>query len=246
VNARLKFVLITLATVLAVGTTTSLGVWQLSRAAQKQARQAAMDAQSVKPPLTATSLNTTRDPMASLHQRARLRGSWAPLNTLVYLENRPMAGRVGFVVVMPFILEEGQGALVVQRGWVPRGMDDRTRVPPVDTPSGIVEIEGRMALPPSDLYALGDATSGAIRQNLNLSQFSTQTGLKLFPLTLQQAGESTEGLLREWPVVNLGIEKNYGYAAQWFGMALLFSLLYVWFQIVRRFIGRPKDLTSDV
>ena len=231
-NARLKFVLITLATVLAVGTTTSLGVWQLSRAAQKQARQPAMDAQSVKPPLTATSLNTTRDPMASLHQRARLRGSWAPLNTLVYLENRPMAGRVGFVVVMPFILEEGQGALVVQRGWVPRGMDDRTRVPPVDTPSGIVEIEGRMALPPSDLHALGDATSGAIRQNLDLAQFQQETGLPLVQdLSVVQTGAASEGLLREWPEINLGVDKHYGYAAQWFALAALIVVLYAWFQL---------------
>jgi surfeit locus 1 family protein len=246
VNARRKFLLITLATVLAVGTTTSLGFWQLSRAAQKQARQASMDTQGSKPPLTATGLLAAGDPADVLHQRARLRGHWAPLSTMVFLENRPMAGRVGFVVVMPFILEGGQGALVVQRGWVPRGLDDRTRVPQIATPAGVVEIEGRMALPPSDLYALGAPTVGAIRQNLALPQFSVETGLKLLPLTLQQTGDSPEGLLRDWPVVNLGIEKNYGYAAQWFGMAVLFSLLYLWFQIIRRFIARPKDLTPDV
>lgn len=245
-NTRLKFVLITVATVLAVGTTASLGFWQLSRAAQKQARQASMDTQGAKPPLTAFSLLAASDPMEVLHQRARLRGHWAPPNTMVFLENRPMAGRVGFVVVMPFILEGGQGALVVQRGWVPRGLDDRTRVPQIATAAGTVEIEGRMALPPSDLYALGPPTVGAIRQNLALPQFSAETGLQLLPLTLQQTGDSPEGLLRDWPVVNLGIEKNYGYAAQWFGMAALFSLLYLWFQIIRRFIGRPKDLTPDV
>jgi surfeit locus 1 family protein len=246
VNAQLKFVLVTAATVLAVGTTTSLGFWQLSRAAQKQARQTAMDAQGSKPPLTTESLLAVADPMVLLHQRARLRGSWAPAKNMVFLENRPMAGRVGFVVLMPFILEGGQGALVVQRGWVPRGLDDRTRVPQVDTAPGTVEIEGRMALPPSDLYALGEPTGGAIRQNLALPQFSAETGLQLLPLTLQQTGASPEGLLRDWPVVNLGIEKNYGYAAQWFGMAALFSLLYLWFQIIRRFIRRPKDLTPDV
>ncbi|MES2582951.1 MAG: SURF1 family protein [Pseudomonadota bacterium] len=245
-NARLKFVLVTVATVLAVATTTSLGVWQLSRAAQKQARQSAMDAQAAKPLLTAVDLLAASEPLALLHQRARLRGSWAPLKTMVFLENRPMAGRVGFVVVMPFILEGGRGALAVQRGWVPRGMDDRSRVPQIDTAQGIVEIEGRMALPPSDLYALGAPTIGTIRQNLALPQFSAETGLPLLPLTLQQTGASPEGLQRDWPVVNLGIEKNYGYAAQWFGMAALFSLLYLWFQIVRRFFGRPKDLTPDV
>lgn len=245
-NAQLRFVLVTVATVLAVGSTTSLGFWQLSRAAQKQARQVAMDTQGSKAPLSAASLLAATDPMALLHQRARLRGSWAPLKTMVFLENRPMAGRVGFVVVMPFILEGGQGAVAVQRGWVPRGMDDRTRVPQIDTVTGTEEIEGRMALTPSDLYALGAPTGGAIRQNLALPQFSAETGLQLLPLTLQQTGASPEGLLRDWPVVNLGIEKNYGYAAQWFGMAALFSLLYLWFQIIRRFIRRPKDLTPDV
>lgn len=238
-NAHLKFVLITVATVVAVGVTASLGVWQLSRAAQKQARQAAVDAQSAKTPLTADTLVAASDPMALLHQRARLRGSWAP-KSLVFLENRPMNGRVGFLVIMPFVLEGGRGALAVQRGWVPRGFEDRSRVPQIETPAGVVEIEGRMALPPSDLYALGDPTTGTIRQNLALPQFRLETGLPLLPLTLQQTGASTEGLLRDWPVVNLGVEKNYGYATQWFGMAALFTALYLWFQIVRRFIKRPK------
>lgn len=244
-NTRLKFVLITVATLVAVGATASLGFWQLSRAAEKQARHEAVEAQGAKSPLTAESLMAASDTKNLLHQRARLRGSWVPKH-LVFLENRPMDGRVGFVVVMPFVLEGGRGALAVQRGWVPRGFDDRSRVPQIRTPEGFVEIEGRMALPPSDLYSLGEPMAGAIRQNLALPQFRQETGLALLPLTLQQTGASTEGLLRDWPVVNLGVEKNYGYAAQWFGMAALFAALYLWFQIIRRFMNRPKGFTSDV
>ena len=244
-NARLKFALITVTTLVAVATTARLGFWQLSRAAQKQARQAAVEAQDVKPPLTTDGLMAAADAMALLHQRARLRGSWVPKHP-VFLDNRPMDGRVGFVVVMPFVLEGGRGAIAVQRGWVPRGFDDRSRVPQITTPEGTVEIEGRMALPPSDLYTLGEPTTGVIRQNLSLPAFRQETGLALLPLTLQQTGASTEGLLRDWPVVNLGVEKNYGYAAQWFGMATLFAALYLWFQIIRRFMNRPKGLTTDV
>ena len=244
-NARFKFLLITVAALIAVGTTTSLGFWQLSRAAQKQARQAAVDIQSVKSPVTTDTLLAASNTMALLHQRARLRGSWVP-KSLVFLDNRPLNGRVGFVVIMPFVLEGNHGALAVQRGWAPRAFDDRKRLPKIETPEGVVEIEGRMALPPSDLYSLGEPTVGLIRQNLALPQFRLETGLPLLPLTLQQTGASTEGLLRDWPVVNLGIEKNYGYAAQWFGMAALFAALYLWFQIIRRFIKRPKDSASDV
>ena len=244
-NARFKFVLITMATLVAVGATAGLGFWQLSRAAQKHARQAAVEAQSTKSPLNSDSLLEAKDPMTLQHQRARLRGNWVPKH-LVFLDNRPMNGHVGFFVVMPFVLEGGRGAVAVQRGWVPRGFDDRTRVPQIATPEGVVEIEGRMALPPSNLYSLGEPTVGVIRQNLKLTQFRLETGLQLLPLTLQQTGASTEGLLRDWPVASLGVEKNYGYAAQWFGMATLFSALYLWFQIIRRFMNRPKGLTSDV
>jgi surfeit locus 1 family protein len=129
---------------------------------------------------------------------------------------------------------------------VPREFDDRSRVPRIETPPGVVEIEGRMSLPPSDLYSLGEPTAGTIRQNLDLPQFRQETGLPLSSLTLQQSGASSEGLLRHWPQVNLGIEKNYGYAAQWFAMSALFAVLYFWFQIIRPYLRRPKDPVSDV
>lgn len=244
-NARWKFVMITLATLVAVGVTASLGFWQLSRAAQKQASQAAEDAQSAKSPLTADALMAASNPMGFLHQRAHLRGKWVPKST-VFLDNRPMDGRVGFLVIMPFVLDSGGGAIAVQRGWVPRGFEDRYLLPKIDMPNGVVEIEGRMTLPPSDLYSLGKPTAGLIRQNLNLPQFRLETGLPLLPLTLQQTGASPDGLLRDWPLVNLGVEKNYGYAAQWFCMATLFAALYLWFQVIRRFMKRPKDSVSNV
>ena len=52
-------------------------------------------------------------------------------------------------------------------------------------------------------------------------------------------GDASEGLQRDWPVVGTGVDKHYGYAFQWFGLCGLMALLYVWFQIVRRFI-RPR------
>jgi surfeit locus 1 family protein len=240
VIGRFKFVVITLATVLAVASTVGMGVWQLSRAAEKQARQARMDAQDAKPPLNAADFFAAKDPTSMLHRRARLRGTWAA-PSLLFLENRPMDGRVGFLVLMPFVLEAGQGTLVVQRGWVPRSLDDRQRVPPVDTPVGVVEIEGRIALAPSDLFVLGTPQGGPIRQNLDLPQWRVETGLPLAPVTLQQTGFDPGGMSRDWPTVSLGVEKNYGYAFQWFGMAFLFVALYIWFQVFRRFIFHRKD-----
>lgn len=241
-NARFRFVVLTMATVLAIGVTASLGRWQLSRASQKQALQAALERQSSKPALDGAALKAATNPPPLVHQRARLQGRWVQGHT-VFLDNRQMDTRVGFFAMTPLVLQDG-GAILVQRGWVPRNFEDRTRLPLVDTPQGVVEIEGRIAPPPPKLYELSSPGVGAIRQNLDLEQFRVETGLPLMPLTLQQTGAPSEGLLRDWPAVNVGVDKHYGYAFQWFGLSALVAALYLWFQIIRRFIYRSKDPAS--
>jgi surfeit locus 1 family protein len=49
---------------------------------------------------------------------------------------------------------------------------------------------------------------------------------------------------RDWPAVSSGVDKHYGYAFQWFGLCGLIALLYVWFQIVRRFIRPRRERSS--
>jgi surfeit locus 1 family protein len=89
-----------------------------------------------------------------------------------------------------------------------------------------------LAPPPAKLYAFATEEKGAIRQNLDLAAFQAETGLPLAPLSVQQAGPASEGLLREWPQPASGADKNYGYAFQWWSLAVLIAILYVWFQYV--------------
>ena len=112
----------------------------------------------------------------------------------------------------------------------------RTRVPPVETPTGVVEIHGRIALPPSKLYEFAGTEAGRIRQNLDMTRFSGELGVPLLAVSVVQLGVAPDGLLREWPPVSTGVEKHYGYAFQWFALSALIAILYVWFQIVRRYI----------
>ena len=130
---------------------------------------------------------------------------------------------------------------------VPRDFEDRGRLPHVDTPEGVVRIAGRIAPPPARLFDFAGAGAepgfSRIRQNLDLNAFRAETGLPLVPsgapLSVLQTGAPSEGLLREWPVIGTGVERHYGYAFQWFGLCSLIALLYVWFQLVRRFL-RPR------
>ncbi|WP_065724902.1 SURF1 family cytochrome oxidase biogenesis protein [Acinetobacter baumannii] len=87
---------------------------------------------------------------------------------------------------------------------------------------------------------MGEAGSGVIRQNLDLAQFRLESGLPLVAWSVQQTEASADGLLRDWPKINTGVDKHYGYAFQWFGLSALIALLYVWFQIVKRYKRRPS------
>ncbi|WP_457422449.1 SURF1 family protein [Roseateles sp. P5_E7] len=223
--------LVLVAALLGAALTARLGVWQLDRAAQKVSIQRALDAETQRPALGNAELAGTDQ----LHRRVVLRGNWVAERT-VWLDNRPMDGRVGFFVVTPLRLAGRADAVLVQRGWAPRHSAERNRLPPLATPAGEVEVVGRLAASPSRLYELGEGSAGAIRQNLDPAAFGIEAGLTLLPLTVVQtdgAAGTDDGLLRHWPAPELGLHKHYGYAFQWFSLCALILVLYVWFQLVR-------------
>ena len=234
-NARLKFGLITASAVLTIVATLMLGRWQLHRAEQKEAIQSKLERQGELPPLEGQTVISSNDPDALLQRKVSVQGKWLADKT-IFLDNRPMGGRQGLYVVTPLTLNGGQTVVLVQRGWVPRNFMDRSSIPVISTPGGTVTVEGRIVPAPSKLYEFEATESGLIRQNLVIKSFSAEIGVPLQLWTIQQLGADSDGMSRQWPVVVAGIEKHYGYAFQWFALSALIAILYVWFQIVRRFI----------
>ena len=234
--------------------TARLGVWQLARADQKLALQAQIQQRSALPALGLADLPGTAEAAAAQHYRpVLLAGRWLTQHT-VYLDNRQMNGRPGFFVVTPLRLADGS-AVAVQRGWLPRDFVDRSRLAPVPTPAGDVRVAGRLAPPPSKLFALGSADTGVIRQNLDLDQWSLDLKLPLRWLSVQQtdpapavpeasagaAPPPADGLLRQWPAPAVDVGKHHGYAFQWFSLCAVIAGLAVWFLILRpRLPTRPE------
>jgi len=230
-----SFIVLLAAVVGALGTA-RLGLWQLDRAAQKTALHEALLARGALPTLDAAQLARSPERVAEQqHRRVVLEGRWLASHS-VYLDNRQMNGRPGFFVVTPLQIAPDD-AVLVQRGWVPRDSRERERLMAVDTPAGLVRVEGRIAPGLARLYEFEGAAVGAIRQNLDVTGYARETGLALRPLAVVQLKDSAalaDGLQRQWTPAVLDVSKHHGYAAQWFALSALITGLYVWFQLIRR------------
>jgi surfeit locus 1 family protein len=241
-----RFWVVTVAALLTVALTFSLGQWQLRRAAQKEALQASLDQKSQVAALgnaQLAGLAVLKPPaLAALSdRRVDITGQWQAAQT-VYLDNRPMNGRPGFWVMTPLKLSGTDKVVLVQRGWIPRDFVDRSRLAPVETSAQEVRLQGRMAPAPAKLYAFKGADTGLIRQNLDIGVLAAETGLLLLPVLVLQTGPASEGLQREWAAPNTGIDKHHGYAFQWFGLSALVLGLYVWFQWIVPLRRRSRAL----
>ncbi len=238
-----RFWVMTVATWAMVALTLSLGRWQLSRADFKLELAQAQAARGQEPALSESALIQSPDGGLNLHRRVVLQGQWLSNHT-VYLDNRPMQGRTGFWVLTPLKLAGSSRVIVVQRGWVPRDFADRSRLAPVQTPAGLVEVQGRMALSPGKLYEFKGEELGRIRQNLDLNGFRTETGLDLLSALVVQTGAPSEGLQRQWDAPNTGVDKHHGYAFQWFALSALLVGLYAWFQGLAPLLALRKNKPS--
>jgi surfeit locus 1 family protein len=230
-SSRRRFWLVTAAAVLGMAATLALGIWQMSRASQKLAVQAAIEQRKVMAPVPQRELLADHDLAGLVYRPVVLRGTWLASHT-VFLDNRQMQGRIGFFVVTPLRLEGSDAVVLVERGWAQRNFMEREKLPPIQTPEGLVELRGRLAPPPAKLYEFAGAAGGVIRQNLDLARFRGETGLALLDFAVQQTGGPSEGLLHDWPEPASGVETNYGYAAQWWALSILIAVLYVWFQFI--------------
>ena len=242
---------------LAIAGTTALGFWQLRRAAGKEVLQQEIERSSRAMPAAPTAEALTH-PQSLSYKHLQLRGRWLP-DRVVYLDNRPQQGRAGFYVLMPLAIDQPVGTeVIVNRGWLPRDFDVRTRIAPYRTPDDAVTITGvALADEPHllELAAQSDRPLGGIWQNFDFDAYARASGRKPVAVVVRQdpsnassssrsasdavnnapgdVAAEADGLDRNWPdrggALQSQIDRHHGYAFQWFALAA--SLLV--YQLVR-------------
>jgi cytochrome oxidase assembly protein ShyY1 len=203
-----------------------LGNWQVRRAAEKTALQARLAQRTALPPLVLDGRPVDR---AAIEYRRVIATGEFIADWPVFLDNRPLEGRTGFVLLMPFRIAGSNEAVLVARGWLPRDPAAHDRVPQVATPAGRTTIEGLAVLHPARVMELGTAPPprpNAIMQNLDPAGFARASGLSVLPVLVEQTGFDP-ALIRKWPAPAVDVDRNKGYAFQWYALAAMAFLFFV-------------------
>ena len=198
-----------------------LGNWQTRRAEQKRALGAELERSLKSRPVE---LRPGVGPRTLLQKRVAATGRFLSERT-VLLDNKLRDGRPGYEVVTPLMLARSDAHVLVNRGWISAGAS-RQQLPEVRTPAGEVKLDG-IALERLPHALEAGVSTGPVRQNLDIAAYAAETGLKLLPIVLEQHSDSGDGLLREWPRPDFGIEKHASYALQWYSFAGLAVVLLV-------------------
>lgn len=228
--------------VFVVGSCIALGFWQLSRAEEKRlllVRQASQSEVSVE---------TWREAVDG--QILNLEGMYWDKHYFL-LDNQSYEGVAGYSVIAPFLLNERpllenaqtektnkpliKQVVMVNLGWVKANIN-RAILPNVELPNGTVNIRVRVYKPSKSVFRLTEnqyanagwpkriqyfshdffikEVSNITKDNIQLISYETR-------IEEQQAGVQ----VRHWHYRQMQPEKHQAYAFQWFGLALVVSVL---------------------
>lgn len=216
----------TLLTMAAVVLFLDLGRWQWHRAQQKRAQAASFSAggQAVTP------LAGRATALLPRYAQVLLQGTYDGQHQFL-LDNMSHAGRPGYQVLTPLLLEDGR-TVIVNRGWV--GITaSRARLPDIELGvTAPVTAVGRLDDLPVAGIALGhvapapDARWPKVTGFPTMSDLSAALGRPLEPRQLLLDAAQPHGYVRDWHPSGIGPLRHLSYAVQWWAFAALALGLY--------------------
>lgn len=200
----------------------SLGVWQLARADQKITLQDAYYDRMAMEPVSCARAIATPNPA---FVRVRLDGKFVPSREYL-LDNRTSNGVAGYEVLTPFRCTDGT-LFIVDRGWIPAGVS-RDTLPRWATPQNDVRLSGFVYVPtglppllsssdwPEGWPAQGPKRVGYLdAERMRAEGSPGQFG---YPIFVDAPGEGV--FTPNYTVESVSPTKHWGYAVQWFAIAL--------------------------
>lgn len=207
-----------------------LGNWQTRRAAEKRDLATLFAVAERTAPVTIPQERVSAE--ALVYKRLRTKGEYLPKFT-VLLDNKVYKGRTGYFVVTPLHVSNSTMHVLVNRGWIAGGAR-REILPEIRTPAGEISVEGLGLAHAQRVLSVGNGVPrGHVWQSLTNEEYARWSGLALQPVFLRQTSMQDDGLVRDWPAPDFGIEKHQSYALQWYLIAALSVVIFLCVSVKR-------------
>lgn len=209
-----------------------LGLWQLDREQEKRDLAERFAQRQSQPAVDIADLDGARDDLAYLP--VGLHGRYVPGQYLLQ-DNRIQQGRFGYEVIALFRLAGDAGYVLVNRGWI-AGDPARQSLPAVSQPLADLNLHGQIYVPPDPPYLLAEQpvpednwprVIQALETGTLVPALERRLNAPVFPHSVRLDADERGALSIDWQVVNLSPETHRGYAVQWFTMAAVLLLFFV-------------------
>jgi len=209
----------------------SLGFWQLQRAEEKQ-QLIDKQSQGETEQLSEIDDVSGNDQAIDWSYRTISVSGYYRLNEYFLLDNRTRDGMVGYEVINLFQMDNGK-ILLVNRGWV-KAPPYRDQLPTItsdiaETLVG-VRIKGSVYFPSNKVFTLSEEpiSQGWPKriQKLDINALSNELGEEIYPFTVRLSDDNQPGALQTgWKISQMSPDKHFGYAVQWFSLALVLVVM---------------------
>jgi surfeit locus 1 family protein len=211
----------------------SFGWWQLDREQEKIQMQSAHNEQLSAPEVSLDMLDTAVDLLPYLKVDAT---GYYDNEQFFLLDNRISNGVVGYEVITPF-RTQGGNTVLVNRGWIAQG-SGRDVLPIPDPVTGLTSMRGSIYVPSGSPFLLSAQQEVSpqewpqVIQSLDMNLIALALAEEsVFPYTVRLASGARGALRLDWPLMNMMPEKHRAYAVQWFIMAAVLLMLFIYSSI---------------
>jgi len=241
-NIRLPWLIFTL--VIFAGLI-KLGLWQSSRALEKEQRLERIVNLQQQNSLSLSKLLALQKLTTQVSYTndfpVTIDGSFLP-NTVFLLDNQVNKNSLGYRVYQ--VVQSGEHAVLVNLGWT-QGSINRQELPIVPPLVGQFQFEGHIRFIEKGIMLAEqnfETNQWPLRvQQIELEKFSTLIGIKLLPFVVYLDKNEALGFEKNWTPIVMPPEKHRAYAFQWFSLAVAWMSLMIWANYRS---GRDSDVNN--
>lgn len=199
----------------------TLGLWQINRGATKNRIQMQFSQRSQSIPIDLNSLNSID--LEKNYFPGIMKGHFANQHSYL-LDNKIKLHKIGYEVFTPFILKGSQKIILVNRGWIPQGLN-RKEIPKIPILENEIIIQGLIIFPTTSFsFKQKSENSWPKRIQTINSHFLKKNQLEPFILVIDK--KQPYSFIPLWRPVSLQASRHYAYAFQWLVLGLTLFIAY--------------------